>query len=107
MGIDGLRFAQPILRSTHEISRRLTSDPNRSSLGLLPSGPDPVGEWLVHRQPPGPYIGGSGGDCKRRNPIAPELWSNSWLILSIAAARSRDDRSRMNDLTKKALIRAL
>src|SRR5436190_10998760 len=31
---------------------RLTSDPNRSSLGLLPSGPDPVGEWLVHRQPP-------------------------------------------------------
>ena len=36
---------------------RLTSDPNRSSLGLLPSGPDPVGEWLVHRQPPGLYIG--------------------------------------------------
>ena len=33
---------------------RLTSDPNRSSLGLLPSGPDPVGEWSVHRQPPGP-----------------------------------------------------
>jgi hypothetical protein len=22
-------------------------------LGLLPSGPDPVGEWLVHHQPPG------------------------------------------------------
>ncbi len=22
------------------------------SLGLLPSGPDPVGEWLVHHQPP-------------------------------------------------------
>jgi len=43
----------------------LTSDPNRSSLGLLPSGPDPVGEWLVHRQPPAPYIGGSEGDCKR------------------------------------------
>src|SRR5580700_3070154 len=48
------------------ITRRLTSDPNRSSLGLLPSGPDPVGEWLVHRQPPVPYIGGSGADCKRR-----------------------------------------
>ena len=44
--------------------RRLTSDPNRSSLGLLPSGPDPVGEWLVHRQPPAPYIGASRGDCK-------------------------------------------
>src|SRR6266853_6789827 len=53
-------------RSALEIGRRLTSDPNRSSLGLLPSGPDPVGEWLVHRQPPGPYIGGTGGDCKRR-----------------------------------------
>jgi len=27
--------------------------PEPRSLGLLPSGPDPVGEWLVHRQPPG------------------------------------------------------
>jgi len=27
-------------------------DPCRGSLGLLPSGPDPVGEWLVHHQPP-------------------------------------------------------
>ena len=26
------------------------------SLGLLPSGPDPVGEWCVHRQPPGSYL---------------------------------------------------
>src|ERR1019366_7506427 len=26
------------------------------SLGLLPSGPDPVGEWCVHRQPPKPYL---------------------------------------------------
>jgi len=45
-------YARP--RSALEIGRRLTSDPNRSSLGLLPSGPDPVGEWPVHRQPPGP-----------------------------------------------------
>src|SRR5262245_62750069 len=44
---------------------RLTSDPNRSSLGLLPSGPDPVGEWLVHRQPPAPYIGPTGRASKR------------------------------------------
>src|SRR5262249_57906309 len=28
--------------------------PEPRSLGLLPSGPDPVGEWLVHRQPPAP-----------------------------------------------------
>ncbi len=27
------------------------------SLGLLPSGPDPVGEWLVHHQPPGRVYG--------------------------------------------------
>jgi len=27
------------------------------SLGLLPSGPDPVGEGCVHRQPPARYIG--------------------------------------------------
>src|SRR5919204_5337342 len=26
--------------------------PEPRSLGLLPSGPAPVGEWLVHRQPP-------------------------------------------------------
>src|ERR1700674_1177771 len=26
--------------------------PDPCSLGLLPSGSDPVGEWLVHRQPP-------------------------------------------------------
>src|SRR3954468_16620558 len=45
---------------------RLTSDPSRSSLGLLPSGPDPVGEWLVHRQPPGLYIRGKKDECKRR-----------------------------------------
>src|SRR3974390_3424759 len=62
---DGFRFAQPILPIELEFCRRLTSDPNRSSLGLLPSGPDPVGEWLAHRQPPGPYIGGTAPDCKR------------------------------------------
>ena len=47
-----------------ELSGRLTSDPNRCSLGLLPSGPDPVGEWLVHRQPPGLYIGRTARECK-------------------------------------------
>src|ERR1700733_5470434 len=46
--------------------------PEPRSLGLLPSGPDPVGEWLVHRQPPGPYIcradreSKEGGNPKRR-----------------------------------------
>lgn len=39
-------------------------DPCRGSLGLLPSGPDPVGEWLVHHQPPGFHIGNIGSKCK-------------------------------------------
>jgi hypothetical protein len=32
----------------------LQSEP-RPKLGLLPSGPDPVGEWYVPRQPPSLY----------------------------------------------------
>src|SRR5262245_22932875 len=36
--------------------------PEPRSLGLLPSGPDPVGEWLVHRQPPDPI---SAASCKK------------------------------------------
>src|SRR5205809_7060803 len=52
------RTGSPILcDSLEKTGRRLTSDPIRTSLGLLPSGPDPVGEWLVHRQSPGPYLG--------------------------------------------------
>ncbi len=39
-------------------------DPCRGSLGLLPSGPDPVGEWLVHHQPPGFHIGNIESKCK-------------------------------------------
>ena len=44
--------------------------PEPRSLGLLPSGPDPVGEWLVHRQPPAAYIGRGGGESKLRPPSA-------------------------------------
>src|SRR5690349_21891456 len=41
--------------------------PDPCSLGLLPSGPDPVGEWLVHRQPPGDlYRANNGGKQGRR-----------------------------------------
>jgi hypothetical protein len=46
------------------------------SLGLLPSGPDPVGEGYVHRQPPGCYIVHLGVDDKcpmmRENRLASE-----------------------------------
>ena len=38
--------------------------PETVSLGLLPSGSDPVGEWLVHRQPPEVYIGQMAGRRK-------------------------------------------
>ncbi len=43
-------------RSVREEGGRLVRDPRPGSLGLLPSGSDPIGEWLVHRQPPGVYI---------------------------------------------------
>ena len=36
------------------------------SLGLLPSGPDPVGEGCVHRQPPAGYIVDLDGENKWR-----------------------------------------
>jgi hypothetical protein len=39
--------------------------PEPRSLGLLPSGPDPLGEWLVHRQPPITYIGRGRPESKR------------------------------------------
>ena len=53
------------LNSLEKTGRRLTSDPIRTSLGLLPSGPDPVGEWLVHRQSPGAYLEPNATECKR------------------------------------------
>src|ERR1700676_5763089 len=61
-----MRASHRTLRdSLEKTRRRLTSDPIRTSLGLLPSGPDPVGEWLVHRQSPGPYLGPKGAESKR------------------------------------------
>src|SRR3979409_2249705 len=63
------RTGWPIWRdSLEKTGRRLTSDPIRTSLGLLPSGPDPVGEWLVHRQSPGPYLGPKAPESKRGPP---------------------------------------
>src|ERR1700682_4122431 len=63
---DRAQDGSPLLRdSLEKTGRRLTSDPIRTSLGLLPSGPDPVGEWLVHRQSPGPYLGPKGPESKR------------------------------------------
>ena len=54
--------------SEHVRGGRLDGQPVPISLGLLPSGPDPVGERHVRRQPPGRYIGvlgrkGKGGIC--------------------------------------------
>src|SRR5205807_8355441 len=62
---DALPICRILRDSLGKTGRRLTSDPIRTSLGLLPSGPDPVGEWLVHRQSPGPYLGPKGGESKR------------------------------------------
>jgi hypothetical protein len=65
----GLAALAPRCRRSASIERRrweADERPEPRSLGLLPSGPDPVGEWLVHRQPPGPYIGWGGRESKRR-----------------------------------------
>src|ERR1700733_13190202 len=41
------------------------------SLGLLPSGPDPVGERYVLRQPPAAYVDHEATRRKGRSPTAP------------------------------------
>src|SRR5437016_13351625 len=66
----GADLAALLARFARKTGRRLTSDPVRTSLGLLPSGPDPVGEWLVHRQSPGAYLGPKGPESKRRNRLS-------------------------------------
>ena len=52
--------------------------PEPRSLGLLPSGPDPVGEWLVHRQPPAAYIGCGMGESKLGVKSAKPLWKRRY-----------------------------
>src|SRR4029078_13726426 len=37
---------------SQEFRREADERPEPRSLGLLPSGPDPVGEWAGHRPPP-------------------------------------------------------
>src|SRR5271166_68577 len=76
---------------------RLTSDPNRSSLGLLPSGPDPVGEWLVHRQPPGFYIGRRARESKQGRDFRP---AGRRRAVSVSAMRRRPKHLRPKPTTK-------
>jgi hypothetical protein len=47
-------------------------DPCLNSLGLLPSGPDPVGEWFVHHQPPDLHIGNLHAKCKQNDEKTPD-----------------------------------
>src|SRR5690242_3887930 len=74
---------EPCIRPVRLRSPRLTAQsraakqgweaderPEPRSLGLLPSGPDPVGEWLVHRQPPVTYIGRGRAESKRASRTA-------------------------------------
>jgi hypothetical protein len=56
------------------------------SLGLLPSGSDPVGEWCVHRQPPSLYLDHAGSFRKLRERKAGRRAET----LSIAAGRGDD-----------------
>ena len=83
------------IRCIQRLGGRLTSDPNRSSLGLLPSGPDPVGEWLVHRQPPVSISAERGGNASAAIDIGPDrsgkstAWTRSrmWQLASATCAR--------------------
>src|SRR6516225_1582918 len=67
--VPGIRSAQSGPRYLDMRGWEADERPEPRSLGLLPSGPDPVGEWLVHRQPPGPYIGRGGGESKLGGPL--------------------------------------
>ncbi len=62
--------------------------PEPRSLGLLPSGPDPVGEWLVHRQPPGSYIGREGGESKLATPL-PQGRADGYIPGTLGHARKK------------------
>src|SRR5437762_13928670 len=79
--------------SLGKTGRRLTSDPIRTSLGLLPSGPDPVGEWLVHRQSPGPYLGPKGPESKRDGEaFAGLVWEHGKALVAVMPGQKREAR---------------
>src|SRR5579864_3633969 len=85
------------IRATFLMRWEADERPEPRSLGLLPSGPDPVGEWLVHRQPPGHYIGRESLESKRRRGCACAQrtdkveWPQSSIFLDIwDALRDRD-----------------
>src|SRR5215469_18836528 len=84
---------------------RLTSDPNRCSLGLLPSGSDPVGEWFVHRQPPG-VISAAAAQKASRGPAVPGLDQGPFRppTLSFAAlpGQGREERSKSCSMNSTA-----
>ena len=61
----GFRSAQSGLTNPRCEGWEADERPEPRSLGLLPSGPDPVGEWLVHRQPPGPISAAGGGKASQ------------------------------------------
>jgi hypothetical protein len=61
MPLDGFDTGKVTKKKGGRLARR----PVPGSLGLLPSGPDPVGEWLVHHQPPEAHIVNSDAKSKR------------------------------------------
>src|SRR5262245_35947 len=67
--------------------------PEPRSLGLLPSGPDPVGEWLVHRQPPASISAQRNGNASGRQPQSTAGFL-PWVPSSCACLleKRRDDR---------------
>src|SRR5437899_5749063 len=88
------RAGSRVLRdSLEKTGRRLTSDPIRTSLGLLPSGPDPVGEWLVHRQSPAPYLGPKQPESKRGGgSFAGLVQKHGKALVAVMAGQKREAR---------------
>src|ERR1700760_4729530 len=62
------------------------------SLGLLPSGPDPVGERYVLRQPPAAYVDHEAAGRKRRGALSAALSASSRGPRLLLDHRLRDPR---------------
>ncbi len=101
------RFCAALTRHSVEMKAQWRwesgSDPRADSLRLLPSGPDRIGERLVHHQTPVADIKPPGSNCKshpfrsRREPSAPERspMSGEGVVARTCRWRSSDLSNRL------------
>ena len=79
--------------------------PEPRSLGLLPSGPDPVGEWLVHRQPPASISAERNENASGRRAwsTAGGQWAREFSTL-LRRGASREQLSEKRRDQRKAIV---